>query len=543
MRVGDIYIDGIKVGVIDLSIEERDLAFEPQLASLQVGSEAPIITAPNANAPIRIPRGHGGGQLGPSGTPSESPSATKQTRHGGPTFRPGIGPGSRQRREKKQAREPEHETPETPASPAESKPSESTGKVGSSGASYLARQRAGFKKELEDPKTRELLGAVIHAENPGAGPAVAESIMNRTEYVNSIRRRQGKPPLTLRDMMLGHPDIAHGKSFYGPIRHGYMGSHLRAVREHAGVRAEMNRDIDAALAGSNSIRSNTDQGSRGDPNYYAGGVGVNIHGERFNDWGWGGSSRQWRQQRETEIEADQRDQHVSTTPDTQPDAGTGTQTTKDLPGGPTFRPGVGPGAVLPRERPGAPAAAAPAAPDMPAAQPDEKLVRDALHGTSLAGVDPNLREVMAGGIAAFKQANPGYDVVATSGFRHGGGFHSAGKAADFQIIGPHGAIPNRGWDETGMYHKLAQYALGYQMRHRPDLTGKFTWGGAFGTQRPSGGPPDLMHFDLGGWRGHYTQNRIETLKPLYPTDVASTAKPTAKVEIGTPSPVPETEKQ
>jgi hypothetical protein len=131
---------------------------------------------------------------------------------------------------------------------------------------------------------------------------------------------------------------------------------------------------------------------------------------------------------------------------------------------------------------------------------------------------------MAGGIAAFKQAHPGYDVVVTSGHRTGGGYHGTGMAADFQIIGPNGAIENRGADPTGMYHRLARYALGYQLTHRPDLTGRFTWGGAFGTQRPSGGPPDLMHFDLGGHRGHYVQNRIENLQPLYPPTVASVPK-------------------
>jgi hypothetical protein len=54
--------------------------------------------------------------------------------------------------------------------------------------------------------------------------------------------------------------------------------------------ARMNRYIDRALACSNLVQGYTDQGSRGDPNYYAGGTGVNINGERFNNWGYPGSA-------------------------------------------------------------------------------------------------------------------------------------------------------------------------------------------------------------------------------------------------------------
>jgi hypothetical protein len=63
---------------------------------------------------------------------------------------------------------------------------------------------------------------------------------------------------------------------------------------------------------------------------------------------------------------------------------------------------------------------------------------------------------------------------------------------------------------------LARYSYGYQLQTHPELSGKFAWGGAFGTQIPSGGPPDLMHFDLGGTRGHWTQSQLPNLGPLYP---------------------------
>jgi hypothetical protein len=60
--------------------------------------------------------------------------------------------------------------------------------------------------------------------------------------------------------------------------------------------------IDQALGGSNVVRGYTDQGSAGDPNYIAGGIGVNINRERFNDWGYPGSAS-WREQRQRDIAA------------------------------------------------------------------------------------------------------------------------------------------------------------------------------------------------------------------------------------------------
>jgi uncharacterized protein (TIGR02594 family) len=172
-----------------------------------------------------------------------------------------------------------------------------TGAVGEGGTGYLAAKRAPFAKELEEhPETRKLLGAVISSENVGAGPAVAESLFNRTELVNEARAKKGLPPLSLKDMM-----GTRGHSFYGPIKHGYIGEHLAKMNDPA-YAAKMNALTDQALGGSDTIKSYTDQGSKGDPNYEAGGVGVNINKERFNDWGYPGSAG-WRQRRESEIAA------------------------------------------------------------------------------------------------------------------------------------------------------------------------------------------------------------------------------------------------
>jgi hypothetical protein len=170
---------------------------------------------------------------------------------------------------------------------------------GDATAAFLARKRAGFSEELKDPGTRKLLGAVISSENPGAGPAVAESLMNRTELVNETRARQGLPPLSLKDMMIGKGGGRH--SFYGPIRSGAINEHLRKMDDPA-YAAAMNKRTDLALAGSHTIGGFTDQGSRGDPNYEAGGTGININKERFNDWGYSGSVA-WRHHREQDMAA------------------------------------------------------------------------------------------------------------------------------------------------------------------------------------------------------------------------------------------------
>jgi hypothetical protein len=133
-------------------------------------------------------------------------------------------------------------------------------------------------------------------------------------------------------------------------------------------------------------------------------------------------------------------------------------------------------------------------------------------GASLAHVDPRLQEIME---AAATHMPPGYRVQATSGYRprQSYGFHPKGMAADYQIIGPRGAIPNRGGDPTGMYTRLARAAKGEQQSRYPELTGRFAWGGAFGTV-PGGTTSDLMHFDIGGERGHIRNRMLRNMTAL-----------------------------
>jgi hypothetical protein len=133
--------------------------------------------------------------------------------------------------------------------------------------------------------------------------------------------------------------------------------------------------------------------------------------------------------------------------------------------------------------------------------------------------DPRIAEIVS---AAAEGLPPGYKIQMTSAGRDPSrrGFHPRGMAEDYQIVGPDGkVINNRGWDETGMYTKLAQNAYGYQEKTHPELTGKFQWGGQFGTAIGGGGVPDLMHFDVGGRRGNYKQFSREAIGSTLPPTV------------------------
>jgi hypothetical protein len=162
------------------------------------------------------------------------------------------------------------------------------------GREHYRKMREPFAAELKDPATKRLLRAIISAENPGAGSAVVESLMNRTAMVNEQRAAKGQPPLTLKAMIQGDASIGGGQSFYGPVRSGAINQHLAKVDADRNYAAQLDSHIDSALNGADTIKGHTDQGSRGDPNYITGGTGVNINGERFNDWGYGGS-RAWRE--------------------------------------------------------------------------------------------------------------------------------------------------------------------------------------------------------------------------------------------------------
>jgi hypothetical protein len=134
--------------------------------------------------------------------------------------------------------------------------------AGLKGSAYLQAQRARFGADLEkNPGLKQELAALVAMENPKAGTAVVESLMNRMSMTGG----------SLRSGM--------HSGFYGPMNRGqvhWTGSH--------GQQAMMGH-IDEALAGSNIIRGATDQGSGRDPNVNWQGGKVVIAGETFNDWG------------------------------------------------------------------------------------------------------------------------------------------------------------------------------------------------------------------------------------------------------------------
>jgi hypothetical protein len=177
---------------------------------------------------------------------------------------------------------------ETPAGP----PTGGGGGGGDSnltGNAFLASQRARLKKEMDDnPELKRRFAAIIQTENPTAGAQVAESAMNRAAMTGRSM-----------ESILG----GGAKSFYGPVRRGQIEPTMRGMS--AKTLAERYRQIDLGLAGGNLVRGATDQGSRGDPNFEAGGQAVpDVNRERFGYWGGFKGvpySRRWAQEQQAQV--------------------------------------------------------------------------------------------------------------------------------------------------------------------------------------------------------------------------------------------------
>jgi len=134
----------------------------------------------------------------------------------------------------------------------------------------------------------------------------------------------------------------------------------------------------------------------------------------------------------------------------------------------------------------------------------------------VAYVDRRLNEITA---AAAQHLPPGYRAVINEGYNASGHVsrsqhHIRGRGAlDIAIIGPDGkVIPNEGGDPTGAYHRFARAAYGEMLARYPELEGQFAWGGAFGASHKNSAQ-DLMHFDIGGERGSYLENRLSRMGP------------------------------
>ncbi len=150
-----------------------------------------------------------------------------------------------------------------------------------------------------------------------------------------------------------------------------------------------------------------------------------------------------------------------------------------------------------------------------------RVVAEAQLPPPIAGRPPNFDikqgVIMSGQAAAFadmlaraaEKLPPGYGIVVTSSGRPGGSkssvgmgsAHVQGLAADFQIIGPQGAIPNQGADTTGLYGQAYANALAHAQKAYPDLAGQLRSGATFGARggpiSPSS-PADIGHIDLRG---------------------------------------------
>jgi hypothetical protein len=168
---------------------------------------------------------------------------------------------------------------------------------------------------------------------------------------------------------------------------------------------------------------------------------------------------------------------------------------------------------LPRERPAA-ADESPATRAYPGADAPRPPENIPLSGPTLKGVNPRLVAAVQGG-ATFLP--PGYHIELVSGKEpRAFGYHPGGSAIDVRIIGPDGAIPHKGEDDTGMYTLLARGVKTWTQQNDPATASQLGYGGAFGTRggRP-GEVPDLMHYDLGGSRGQMRPEvQFGNLKPL-----------------------------
>lgn len=151
---------------------------------------------------------------------------------------------------------------------------ESVGR-GLSGSAYLKARRERFRKEMEsNPALRDKLAGMMALEGEKDPIPVIESLMNRMDFTGqSLEKGLGE----------GNP-----KSFYGPLRRGQLPGAVSALQRNPKRMKRLQDAIDAALAGSNTIKGATDQGMRSDPNgRWPGGMVDRGGGNIFNDWGGG----------------------------------------------------------------------------------------------------------------------------------------------------------------------------------------------------------------------------------------------------------------
>jgi hypothetical protein len=157
----------------------------------------------------------------------------------------------------------------------------SSGNAALTGNAYIKSVRSRFAAELKDPQKRlEFAGMLLSEGNP---LQTAESAMNRSD-------------MTRQTLMQ-----ALHSGFYGPINKHKLPDFMRQLQNNPKLMARMNAAIDAAIAGSDTIKGFTDQGMVSDKNgawilnhEHLWGSG---HGNLYGDWGGGhghDASAAWR---------------------------------------------------------------------------------------------------------------------------------------------------------------------------------------------------------------------------------------------------------
>lgn len=155
----------------------------------------------------------------------------------------------------------------------------------------LERERAKFRNELNNPRTRWETLAMMALEHDQDPAAVAESLLNRSDYAKS----------SVHNML--------HSGFYGPVNFGKLGAEIRRLQNDPQRAARLNAGLETALRGSNLLGGATDQGSHRDPNVGWRGGRVIRFGETYNDWGGGpgghAGAERYRKQQQQRVRAGQ----------------------------------------------------------------------------------------------------------------------------------------------------------------------------------------------------------------------------------------------
>jgi hypothetical protein len=158
-------------------------------------------------------------------------------------------------------------------------------------SNVLKSERSRYGDELKDDRTKWETLAVLALEQGQDPAAVAESLLNRSNYARTSL----------------HTMIHSG--FYGPVNRGQLAREIRMLQRNPEYAAKLNAGLETALRGSNLLGGATDQGIGTDPNVGWRGGRVIRFGETYNDWGGGpgghDGAAMWRRQQQQRVRQEQ----------------------------------------------------------------------------------------------------------------------------------------------------------------------------------------------------------------------------------------------